>query len=109
LGNQINQSAYYNIKLNESDLAAIKARILAEGPLSTRAFNTKIAGSKRTWARPPHKIALDHMWYSGELSTSHRENFSKFYDLSERIIPASVKNQEHSDEDQVDWLCRAAP
>ena len=38
------------------------------------------------WARPPHKKALDQMWYAGTLATCHRENFVKFYDLGERVL-----------------------
>lgn len=86
----------------------IKDRIRDEGPLCTKAFDTKIQGEKKMWARPPHKLALDYMWYAGELATSHRENFTKFYDLSERVIPEEIRQTEITDHDQVDWLCHAA-
>jgi hypothetical protein len=86
----------------------IKDRIRTEGPLCTKAFDTKVVGEKKMWARPPHKLALDYMWYAGELSTSHRENFTKFYDLSERVIPTELLNQVPSDEAQINWLCQAA-
>lgn len=86
----------------------IKDRIRAEGPLCTKAFDTKVAGEKKMWARPPHKLALDYMWYAGELATSHRENFTKFYDLSERVIPDHHLSNVPSDAAQVDWLCRNA-
>jgi uncharacterized protein len=94
--------------LDEAGRDAIKARIAAEGPLSTKAFETKAAGKREMWKRPPHKLALDYLWYAGELSTSHRENFTKYYDLAERVIPERVRRDERSDEEQVDWLCRAA-
>lgn len=85
----------------------IKARISDEGPLSTHAFDTKITGKKEMWARPPHKRALDYLWYIGELSTCHRENFTKFYDLSERVIPEK-HHSELMPENSFDWLCEAA-
>ena len=94
--------------LDEHGRNAIKDRIRDEGPLCTKAFDTKIEGKKKMWARPPHKLALDYMWYAGELSTSHRENFTKFYDLSERVIPDEVRGHVRSDEEQIDWLCRNA-
>lgn len=94
--------------LDEQGRNTIKDRIREEGPLCTKAFDTKVEGEKKMWARPPHKLALDYMWYAGELSTSHRENFTKFYDLSERVIPDHVRAQIPSDEDQIDWLCRSA-
>ena len=94
--------------LDEQGRNSIKDRIRSEGPLCTKAFDTKVKGEKKMWARPPHKLALDYMWYAGELSTSHRENFTKFYDLSERVIPEDLRSRIPSDEDQIDWLCRSA-
>ncbi|MEO0882171.1 MAG: crosslink repair DNA glycosylase YcaQ family protein [Pseudomonadota bacterium] len=88
---------------------ALRERIGEEGPLCTDAFDTKIAPEKKAmWSRPPHKLALDYMWYAGELSTSHRVNFKKFYDLTERVIPNHHREDEWADEKQVDWLCREA-
>ena len=92
--------------LDEQGRAEIVERIRAEGPLSTKAFDTKIEGPREMWRRPPHKLALDYMWYAGDLSTSHRENFTKFYDLTERVIPDHHRDDEPPEADQVDWLCR---
>lgn len=86
----------------------IKRRITDEGPLSTHAFDTKIEGQKKMWQRPPHKTALDYMWYSGELATCHRDGFIKYYDLAERVFPADIQAQSMENIDQIDWLCRAA-
>ena len=105
---RIDRSNYYRTMSDEAERKAIKARIAEEGPLSTHAFDTKVTGTKKMWARPPHKLALDYMWYAGELSTSHRENFKKFYDLAELVIPDDIRTQELADQHQVDWLCRAA-
>jgi len=88
--------------------AQIKERIAHEGPLSTHAFDTKVTGQKQMWARPPHKLALDYMWYAGELATSHRVNFTKYYDLAERIFPAALCDVEIGDEEQLDMLCHKA-
>ncbi len=96
---------------NLPDVAArkvIKDRIRAEGPLSTHAFDTKHEGTRKMWSRPPHKVALDYMWYSGELATCHRVNFTKFYDLAERVFPQDLHQSPLADHQQIDWLCRAA-
>ncbi|MEZ5967493.1 MAG: crosslink repair DNA glycosylase YcaQ family protein [Hyphomonas sp.] len=94
--------------LDEDGRTAIVERIRQEGPLSTKAFDTKIEGPREMWRRPPHKLALDYMWYAGELSTSHRENFTKFYDLTERVIPAHHRDDEPAEQDRIDWLCDGA-
>jgi uncharacterized protein YcaQ len=86
----------------------IRKRIEEEGPLSTRDFSGKADKSNHAWMRPPHKIALDYMWYAGTLATSHRHNFIKHYDLFERVIPQAFRENEKSDSAQMDWLCRSA-
>jgi uncharacterized protein len=108
LGERTSRSDWYKHPLNQKEVVAIKQRIADEGPLSTHAFDTKIEGKKEMWARPPHKKALDHMWYAGELSTSHRENFVKYYDLTERVIPDQYRNSASDDDSNIDWLCRNA-
>ncbi len=102
---KIKNAGWYSSMLDVDGREAIKKRIMSEGPLSTHAFDTKIVGEKQPWSRPPHKLALDYMWYAGELATSHRENFTKFYDLGERIFPAHLREELHSDEVQKEWLC----
>jgi uncharacterized protein YcaQ len=67
-----------------------------------------VADRGKMWARPPHKLALDYMWYADDLATSHRINFNKYYDLSERVIPADLLTQDRTDGTQIDWLCAAA-
>lgn len=86
----------------------IKARIAQEGALSTQAFDTKIDGPKEMWSRPPHKRALDYMWFSGDLATCHRVNFTKYYNLPERVFPDAVRDVEMPDDVQLTWLCDAA-
>ena len=88
-------------------LKNITSRIIAEGPLSTHAFDTKVFDKSEMWARPPHKRALDYLWYTGKLTTSHRENFTKFYDLPERIIPLNYLSQTNIDA-PLAWLCEQA-
>jgi len=106
LGAKVSQGDWYQSGLGQQEIQTIRKRIEAEGPLSTHAFDTK-AASREMWARPPHKKALDQMWYSGELATCHRKNFVKFYDLGERIFPADKRNGP-PDQDQVFSLCDQA-
>ncbi len=102
------KAEWFASSLGQQNIRDIKARIEAEGPLSTHAFDTKIEGKREMWSRPPHKKALDKMWYAGELATSHRENFIKFYDLAERVFPADLHEGHRPDAEQIDWLCSQA-
>ena len=85
------KSKRYQDIMKHADLDDILTRIENEGALSTEAFNTKRADKDKMWSRPPHKLALDYMWYAGELATCHRVGFTKYYDLSERIFPDDWK------------------
>ncbi|MGI9421058.1 MAG: winged helix-turn-helix domain-containing protein [Geminicoccaceae bacterium] len=105
---KLRRPGWYTSMLDADGRAAIRERIEREGPLSTHAFDTVCADKSVAWRRPPHKQALDFMWYAGELSTSHRKNFIKYYDLTERVVPEAILADRRSDEEQLNWLCRAA-
>ena len=104
LGAYMGRSEWYQSGLGTAQIAEIRDRIAREGALSTHAFDTKV-DKREMWARPPHKKALDQMWYAGELATCHRKNFVKFYDLGERVFPT---HDPAPDAHAVDWLCRGA-
>ena len=106
LGRRTANAAWYQSGLTQGDIRKIRDRIKAEGPLSTHAFES-LPRSGEMWSRPPHKKALEQMWYAGDLATSHRENFVKFYDLGERVFPA-LNEGRASLQEQADYLCDAA-
>ena len=87
---------------------SVRRRIEQDGPLSTKDFESAETRNRAQWTHPPHKRALEYLWYSGTLTTSHRTNFIKYYDLTERVIPGSVRDVSLSNEEQVDWLSRSA-
>ena len=106
LGRRTANATWYQSRLTQGDIRKIRDRIEVEGPLSTHAFES-LPRSGEMWARPPHKKALEQMWYAGDLATSHRENFVKFYDLGERVFPTLTEGRA-SLQDQADHLCDAA-
>lgn len=106
LGARAAAGAWYQSGLGQDEILNIRRRIESEGALSTHAFETK-AESREMWARPPHKKALDQMWYAGDLATCHRKNFVKFYDLGERVFPPGWRDGP-DDPSSVDLLCDQA-
>lgn len=108
LGAKVAGYASYQKAAQQIAPEQIKARIAQEGPLSTHDFDTRVEGEKQMWDRPPHKRVLDQLWYAGDLATSHRQNFAKYYDLTERVIPSLHREAAHEDSAQIDWLCRNA-
>ncbi|MFK7940466.1 MAG: winged helix-turn-helix domain-containing protein [Roseovarius sp.] len=106
LGAKVAQGPWYQSGLAQDEINNIRKRIESEGALSTHAFDTK-ATSREMWARPPHKKALDQMWYAGDLATCYREGFVKFYNLGERVFPARMQ-EAPEDSVQVKMLCDQA-
>jgi uncharacterized protein len=106
LGAKVARHEWFQSGLAQEQIAQIRARIEAEGALSTHAFDTK-AASREMWARPPHKRALDQMWYAGDLATCYRQNFVKYYNLPDRVFPAHLRDGP-PDHQQIDWLCQNA-
>ncbi len=104
---KLDASSYHDAKLVRDWSGTLIERISAEGALSTKDFHSEVK-TKKVWSRPPHKRVLDYLWYTGELTTSHRERFGKFYDLPERVIPEQYRKARVPDAEQVDWLCRNA-
>ncbi len=60
------------------------------------------------WNWHPSKVALEYLWRTGEISVSHRENFQKVYELTERVIPAPIRAQAPSLGETVSWAANAA-
>lgn len=105
---QLKNGTWAKVMPPGKDITAIRARIKAEGALSTKDFSGKADKSVHAWARPAHKYGLDYLWYAGDLATCHRHNFIKYYDLSERVIPVQWRERHVSDQEQIDWLCHQA-
>lgn len=87
---------------------AIVEKIRSEGPLSSKSFDSKKPKTREVWSRPAHKVTLDYLWYAGELSTAYRQNFHKYYDLTDRVIPRAARRSQPSDGEQIHWLCTQA-
>ncbi len=112
------RAALYSQAVWSKDMAPKKTRqqiinhIEENGAVCSRDFtkvNAKPAKrSAHAWARPAHKLALDYLWLNGTLSVSHRENFTKFYDLTERVIPQTYRDTDISEANQINWLCENA-
>jgi hypothetical protein len=64
-------------------------RIRQEGALGTRDFSdTRIDKPANGWgSEKPAKLALELLFWKGELMVSRRQNFQRIYDLRERILP----------------------
>lgn len=80
----------------------VLTRISAEGPLMAKDFeNTEKVGD---WQSKPSKRALEYLFMQGELMIPARKNFHKVYDLTERVLPATVNTQPPSEVEYLNYL-----
>lgn len=105
---RVEKSRWREVMPPKREREEILKRIAAEGPLSTKDFESGPSKSKHAWMRPPHKFVLDYFWYAGVLATSHRKNFIKHYDIAERVIPEQHRTLSIDEPAQIDWLCAGA-
>jgi uncharacterized protein YcaQ len=93
----------------ERVIPAVLERVRREGPMMSRDFeDDRPAGANAWWGWRPAKCALEFLWRSGELSVAARVNFHKVYDLTERVYPDLHAVDVPSEDEHLDWACRAA-
>lgn len=92
-----------------AEIDTILSHIAEHGPVSTRDVGeAEPRGSSGWWDWHPSKTALEYLWRSGRLAICHRNSFRKFYDLSERVIPADYLTVHRADAEIIDWAMLAA-
>lgn len=72
---------------------AILARIAAEGPLRTRAAGADHGHTLSGWGTRTTVAArvTEKLWLHGRLSIARRENFERWFDLTERVLPDAAR------------------
>jgi uncharacterized protein YcaQ len=88
-------------KVLDEVLSEIKKR----GPLASKDFKDSGDGRRSWWNWKPAKIALDILFWRGDLMIERRVNFQMYYDLAERVLPASAEPPSKTLDD---WRCWAA-
>ncbi|WP_138469086.1 winged helix-turn-helix domain-containing protein [Poseidonocella sp. HB161398] len=93
----------------EAELDAVRRHISDHGAACSRDVGGDEArSSSGWWDWHPSKTALEFLWRSGQLAVSRREGFRKFYDLSDRVIPAAHLERRRDTAEIVDWAMSAA-
>lgn len=83
----------------------ILKRIREEGALTAKDFSRpddKKGGAWWDWK--PAKLALEILFWRGELMISERRNFQKVYDLTERVLPPEIDTRMPSEKEMAEYL-----
>ncbi len=76
-------------------------RIRTEGPLASKDFEApKDAPKGAWWDWRPDKVALELLFWKGELMVKERKGFQRIYDLAERVLPPDIDTTLPTDMEQ---------
>jgi uncharacterized protein len=92
-------------------LERVREEVARHGPCSVRDLEDAGARTGPWWGMPPGRVALDYLATIGALTVHHRTpTFLTVYDLTERVIPARVRERESPPRDEAyrQLLLRAA-
>jgi uncharacterized protein YcaQ len=78
-------------------------RIKEEGPLTSKDFQSVKKKKGGWWNRKDEKIAMEYLFGAGVLAINHRENFQRYYDLTENVIPSWIDRTEPTDDERA-WF-----
>lgn len=93
------------LKATRHLLKPVLERIREEGPLSAQDFKEpRVAKSNGWWDWKPAKMALELLFWRGDLMVTERIKFNKVYDLTERVLPAGLNLAFPEPEEIADYL-----
>ena len=76
------------IKNEPETLRRVRDTIAENGAMSAGAFGARGKGS--WWGWSDVKVALEALFWCGEITTAYRKGFERVYDLTERVLPAHI-------------------
>src|SRR5204863_929295 len=68
----------------------VLAVVAERGPIGAGQIELGESRRKGWWGWSEAKIAIEYLFWSGQVTTAHRRGFERLYDLPERVLPAAV-------------------
>lgn len=94
---------------NARTLAWVKDELRERGPLRPAQLRADAPRERGTWWDWDEvKLALEHLWRTGDVAISGRRGFERIYALEEQVIPADVREREVPRDDAIRELIRRA-
>jgi len=94
---------------NQRTLAWVTDELRSRGPLRPADIRADAPRERGTWWDwDDVKLALEHLWRTGDVAISGRRGFERTYALAEQVIPPDVRAQEVAIPDAIRELVRRA-
>jgi uncharacterized protein YcaQ len=67
--------------------------VRADGPIRARdtGIPQAVSQNRRMWNWHEGKVALEHLFFTGQIAAARRINFERRYDLTDRVLPPAVR------------------
>ena len=91
-------------KSDQKTIQWVHDRIRSDGPLKSRDFEAPDKKSTGWWEWKPAKLALQRLFFAGDIMVSHREGFQRVFDIAERILPADIDTSPPTMEEYTRYL-----
>ncbi len=78
---------------NPTMVASVLAAVRDQGATAASAFNEPGRRTGPWWDWSDAKLALEYLFWTGQLTARRRNNFEREYDLPERMLPSHIVNQ----------------
>ena len=92
-------------KSDQTTMRWVLDRIRNEGPLKSRDFEAPNNQQKTGWWDwKPAKLALQRLFFSGDIMVSHREGFQRVYDIADRVVPSHINTSSPSLDEYAEYL-----
>lgn len=87
----------------------VQEELRARGPLRPADLRADAPRERGTWWDWDEvKLALEHLWRTGDVAVSGRRGFERTYALADQVIPEGIRSQEVSRDDAILELVRRA-
>jgi len=94
---------------NARTIAWVKDELRTRGPLRPAQLRADAPRERGTWWDwDDVKLALEHLWRTGDVAISGRRGFERQYALEEQVIPTEVRERVVPREDAIHELVRRA-
>jgi len=81
----------HHIEKGKPLMKEVMARIRENGPMGSKDFTHLGSDQKGNWWNwKPAKVALEYLFWRGELLVTKRVKFQKVFDLRERVLPPEI-------------------
>ena len=71
-------------------VASVLELVRERGPIGAGALREGPRGASSWWGWDRTKMALEYLFWSGQVTTASRRSFERLYDLTERVLPSHI-------------------